>query len=132
MTDPTIGRRDFIELAAVLLAAASMNDLAPPEPGCPATTLASVFGHVPGAAREIGSRYLQECPDQRNPETLVTRILDSDPDLPRRVEALRVSDLRARFRRRFAADFATGNTVQIEGWVLSRTESRLCALWAVV
>lgn len=30
------------------------------------------------------------------------------------------------------ADFGTGNTVLVEGWLLSRTEARLCALTALV
>jgi hypothetical protein len=37
-------------------------------------------------------------------------------------------DLLAFFRERFAEDFGRGNTVMIGGWVLSRTEARLCAL----
>ncbi len=130
MTELFITRRKLIELAAVLLAGAAINGRVMPEAGGTSTTLADVFGHEPEAARAIGLQYLREYPDEGTPEALVSAILDSAPDLPRPIEALTVSDLRTRLRRHFAQDFANGNTVSIEGWVLSRTEIRLCALWA--
>lgn len=55
--------------------------------------------------------------------------------LPRHAEAraLRATpdELAARRHRleaRVRAEFASGTTVQLDGWVLSRTEARLCAL----
>jgi hypothetical protein len=37
----------------------------------------------------------------------------------------------AEIKRRFAKDFADGRTVMLDGWVVSRTEARLCALLAL-
>ena len=45
---------------------------------------------------------------------------DEDPGLT-------VSGLGAYLRRKSREDYRTGRTVMVEGWVLSETESRLCA-----
>jgi hypothetical protein len=45
-------------------------------------------------------------------------------------EAIRTSgddDLRVLLVRRSMQDFAEGRTVELDGWILARTEARLCA-----
>ena len=39
--------------------------------------------------------------------------------------------LRTRIRAQIAADFSSGNTVIVGGWILSRTETRVWALYAL-
>jgi hypothetical protein len=131
MSRAPLRRRDFIELATVLVAAASVGVRPDRDPAGSTSGLARVFGHAPAAARAIGQRYLRDFPEENDAGALVGRILEGVPDLPREVDASEAADLRARFRRRFAADFESGDTVQLDGWILSRTEARLCALCAV-
>jgi hypothetical protein len=38
-------------------------------------------------------------------------------------------ELTSRLSARVCADFASGSTVRLDGWILSRTEARVCALW---
>lgn len=84
----------------------------------------------PAAARCIGQMYLREAPAEHDPVQLASLILSSlqlssdDPvRLPRRA-------LSKRLRVGVRADFAAGRTVILDGWILSRTEARVCALWA--
>ena len=73
--------------------------------------LGSLFTR-PDAARAIGAAYLRAYPQ----EARVVRSL--------RIAANGREDVATRVR----ADFAGGDVVMVEGWMLSRTEARLCAL----
>lgn len=128
MKKPDISRRRFVELLPLLFAAASDG----PNPGSPASEVprvAHIFRHAPEAARAIGSRYLQECPGEGTAESLLARIFHGDPTLRSEVGRLPTPELKARIDRLVSEDFAQGNVVELSGWVLSRTEARICALW---
>ncbi len=95
-----------------------------------ATRLARLIPHVGSAAR-IGSRYLALVPAEANPERILAAILDGQEELavaavtiPDRVLHRHIGECRQR-------DFLDGNTVSVDGWILSRTEARLCALVAL-
>jgi hypothetical protein len=81
---------------------------------------------VPQAARAsaLGRAYLARAPGEADPVRLAAAIIAGlgAPVDDERLPAL----IRARVR----ADFAAGDIVTIDGWVLSRTEARLAALWA--
>lgn len=67
----------------------------------------------------LGEAYVRAHPHERDADTLV--------------HALRRAGVTATGGRRAMAaatrhDFASGNTVDIDGWLLSRTEARVCAL----
>ncbi len=82
--------------------------------------LAAAFTDL-DAPREVGRRYLRADPLEASPER-VQAFLDEFSDLGS-PEALR-QDL-ARLRDR---DFRVQDIVFIDGWVLARSEARLCAL----
>ncbi len=77
----------------------------------------------------IGQAYLAGQPEEAHRDTL-TRLLARDLSL----FAYGVSDdeLRQRSRARIASDFSDANTLAVQGWILSRTELRLCALAALL
>lgn len=80
-----------------------------------------------GSARALGQAYLASSAPQPTLETLVTRLWPPDLDPTVSVKALRKT-LAVQSR----ADFAEGQTVSVDGWLLSHTESRLYALTAVL
>jgi hypothetical protein len=75
------------------------------------------------AARTVGRRYLDGRPEERNERALV-RLLSplGDP------ATLTQDALRNRVRRAVRSDFVEGRVVPVDGWYLSETEARLCAL----
>ncbi|MDH5368225.1 MAG: hypothetical protein OEW67_14675 [Cyclobacteriaceae bacterium] len=68
----------------------------------------------------IGSKYLQQYPDENNKQTLVKKI----------VKNISGSDevVIQKLNKQIKKDFEIGNTVLIDGWILSKTEARQCAL----
>jgi hypothetical protein len=80
------------------------------------------------AARRLGRLYIRQVPAEDDPRTLARLTLA----LPETQQAdaidLDHNSLRVRLDARVREDFASGATVQLDGWVLSRTEARLCAL----
>jgi hypothetical protein len=82
----------------------------------------------PAAARRLGRLYLRQVPAEDHPVILarltVAYLSAQDAD----INAVDPVSLRRRLDARVRGDFASGTTVQLDGWVLSRTEARLCAL----
>jgi hypothetical protein len=82
----------------------------------------------PDSAAWLGRLYLDGRPREADAALLVTLIGAArgpvlPPAAPNTEEALRAS-LEARIRN----DFISGNMVAVDGWLLSITEARLCAL----
>ncbi|MFZ5778641.1 MAG: hypothetical protein ACOY4R_00355 [Pseudomonadota bacterium] len=78
------------------------------------------------AARLIGSHYLALVPQERSAARLSESVfgdIDAAVDGP---DAL--AHLRRLVDARRHRDFSTGDTVILNGWLLARTEARLCAL----
>lgn len=78
---------------------------------------------APRSARVIGERYLAVAPEERDATLLMRRLQDvvdaGDGSRDGRAEGVRTQIHR---------DFAADDVVQVDGWVLARTECRLCAL----
>jgi hypothetical protein len=76
-------------------------------------------------ARALGRIYLQDHPDEAQPDVLARLVAGSAwaDALPLSPAAWKraISD-------RQAVDFAAGDVVALDGWILSLTEARLCAL----
>lgn len=113
------GRRMFIKGLGALMAlggglavrpaVARRAEVAPmPEVELPFTHRAS--------AQRLGRAYLRCCPEEAEPGVLRRR-LGLDRAAPAQDWSVAM-----------AADFKAGRTVLVDGWVLSRTEARLCAL----
>lgn len=117
--------RRFVVLGAA--AAAGMG--AAPTQGDAAERLARIIPHA-ASARTIGRAWLAAHPDEREVALLEARLLGALALERRGLAALDNAALRAHAVVRIRADFAAGRTVTLGGWVLARTEARLCAVSA--
>lgn len=77
-----------------------------------------------GTVRAIGARYRALAPSERNAEALRAAILASRPI---RARLLPVSS--PPIATLVHDDFEQGRTVELDGWILSVTEARQCALF---
>ena len=80
------------------------------------------------AARELGRAYLDAYPHERSAGAITAALRLGLDVLPFSVSDER---LRALFHASVNRDFEQGRTVVLDGWVLSRTEIRLCGLAAL-
>jgi hypothetical protein len=133
MTGDTSRRRFLLGACAVAVPVA----LAPLKPWraivevtgarTPAARLAGLLAHR-DSARSLGRAALAALPGATTPPALAAAVL---ADLPRDAAMLAAAsddDLRALVAARVREDFDSGDTVQVDGWILSCTEARLCAL----
>ena len=92
--------------------------------------LLSALGR-PKSAAVVGRRYLAGHPQEADRAWLAAQL---EADLSCQGCAPLPGDrpaLRAGFSHQIRTDFARGRVVRVEGWVLSVTEARLCALAAL-
>lgn len=86
------------------------------------------FTH-PADAAALGRRWLQTESARADVASLLQQLLD---DTPLWRAALRSPGaIRELAAERTALDFSKGATIELDGWVLSRTEIRLCAIAAL-
>jgi hypothetical protein len=81
-------------------------------------------------ARLLGGSYRAQYPAESDPEVLARLILDAVAPLDRSPQALRHELLLPALDGRVRAEFGSGTTVRVDGWILAITEARLCALCA--
>ncbi len=126
----TYPRREFLlrALAACgtpLLLPARVAGAQKVQPGRAAQTAISYFGGDATAVQAIGELYLRELGRDQTVESILEasrgalETIERSPNQQTAVTAL------VRAVRR---DFQQGRSVQLEGWILSRTEAELCAL----
>lgn len=108
-----IGRRELLGFSAVAMAAA-LTKLA-------GSKNSPALFQRPEAARAVGARYLALYPEEGKAELLDESLFAQG--LPANPAALR-RHIGAMCRR----DFAAGETVIVDGWILARSEARACAL----
>lgn len=84
--------------------------------------LRSLIAH-PESAAQLGRAYLAARPDEASASRLTSLILDE--------RATVTGDEPARVTAHVGEDFEAGRVVVVNGWILSLTEARLCALCAV-
>ena len=81
---------------------------------------------------ELGAACLRSI-GGREPEVLRDRLREEiNRSLEREAGISGASDTFDGFRRAVRRDFAEGRTLEVSGWLLSRTEASLCALVALV
>jgi hypothetical protein len=114
-----LNRRAFLLLAAGAAVGAAAAWRLLDDGGSPNEVVAALFDDL-GAARNVGGAYLDSHPGEAGEERL-TSVLGLDDSAPPYVQGER---LRAEVRR----DYAESRLVLVEGWYLSITEARLCAL----
>jgi len=105
--------------------------IAPARSTPPATEISQYLEHFfpehLATAIAVGDRYLEMVPSERSKASLAASVFgNSTPERAGNIRALtdHVRDLRRR-------DFQSGDLVSIDGWMLARTEVRLCALAAI-
>jgi hypothetical protein len=81
---------------------------------------------TPASAAVVGREYLRSAPRESTRERL-----RADLDAAIGTDALSDAEIRRRVSARVRQDYAAGDTVRLRGWILSRTEARLCALAAL-
>lgn len=127
----TIPRRDFLWRAltvcgSALLAPGSLaqgSQAMPSARGALAST--GYFGDRADAVRAIGEAYLRQLGREPNDESIraaaraALESIDRARDERSAIQAL---------VRAVREDFERGRAVQLEGWVLSRTEAEICVL----
>jgi hypothetical protein len=119
-----LNRRRFLQVAALGVAAAVVNtecsrrgngaDVARPQ-------LLAMLG--PDRVRAIGAHYRSATPRENTADALRAAIWSGNERLP----FGRTPSLNDRVR----DDFTSGRTVVVDGWVLSVTEARQCALYSL-
>ena len=80
------------------------------------------------AARRLGHLYIRQVPTEDDPRILA-RLAVASAEAPQ-VDGISLdrASLHQRLDAQVRDDFASGTTIALDGWVLSRTEARLCAL----
>jgi hypothetical protein len=74
---------------------------------------------------DLGRRYRKSVPAENSAHALAQAILADPP-------ATATTRLNARVNHQVQRDFAEGRTVTLNGWVLSVTEARQCALYSLL
>jgi hypothetical protein len=92
-----------------------------------ATRLGSLL-YDRAAARRLGSLYVRQVPAEDDPHTLARLAIGAQQ--ANDVDSIDLDglSLRRRIDAQVRGDFVSGNTIRVDGWILSRTEARLCAL----
>ena len=137
-----ISRRTFLRCAAwaAVAGAASMaiggtaaRALLPGRAASASERLAAVMPHRDGAAR-VGRAALDAGAVERDVRGLLAGLRESVPNLADVLRAGSDDDLRAAIEDARRRDFAerAGGLTRVEGWVVARTEARVCALVALV
>ena len=116
-----------LALAGLGVAARPFGALAAlrPAEGLGAHHLLRALSH-PGSAARVGQAYFGAYPDEADIDHLV-KALDGSLRLGRYGRQA----VRERLAGAMREDFADGRTVRVQGWVLSRTEARLCGVAAL-
>jgi hypothetical protein len=127
---------------AVLRAGAASALLAAVVPGHAATARAAGPAGVvaerlrtllkrPASAARLGAAYLSLTPQEADEAVLVARLASRWPGGVPALAAASDAELAGCVASACRADFAEGDTVILDGWILSRAELRLSALHAV-
>ena len=113
-------------LAAPILSASTKRRPQPePANATDSAVAASYFGNTADAAQAIGTAYLR----QLQVETTRASILEHTGGARQILATARTQKAAlAEFVAAVRRDFEEGRVVQLEGWVVSRTEAELCAL----
>ena len=84
----------------------------------------------PASPRAVGRAYLAAVPEEASVQGLVRRLIGEASAVSAPLPLTDRDALRAAMRSRIRRDFAEGRIVMVDGWFLSQTEARLCALTA--
>jgi hypothetical protein len=124
-------RRDVIASAAIMAAGSlAIGTSAPAKATTAEQAILSILHHRE-AASQIGYAALETLPAFRNQPLLLADILGDLGLDQESVLRLDQAEIGARLIQRIHDEFASQRTVMLDGWILSLTETRLCALAAL-
>ncbi|MGH3452501.1 MAG: hypothetical protein ACRDQW_17730, partial [Haloechinothrix sp.] len=83
------------------------------------------------SARLVGREYLRVVPAEASTRVLAARVAERLPGGFRALDTAKDDRLHELVLRATLEDFRGLRTVELHGWVLARTEARLCALAAL-
>ena len=121
-----IDRRQFLALGAIVVAGGAAS-------ACQASGEARAFGQPelltplgPDVVRRLGLRYRQSVPGESEATRLEAAIRASRP------WTARIGVRHPPIAEQVRDDFDAGRTVIVDGWLLSVTEARQCALYSAI
>jgi hypothetical protein len=125
----TLDRRRFLQITAAGVVATLTTSTSAAESrvdvsGLEKPELLTMLGAE--RVREIGIRYRAATPDENTASSLHAALFRTGPGKL----LFRWSPLES-IRNQIRDDFAAGRTVMLDGWVLSATEARQCALFSL-
>lgn len=126
-------RRTFVLLGALSIAVISIptfkwlglyagwgNQLAQPK------LLSHLFSRK--AIRDLGKTYLELKPDESNCKKLTQELLGESSD----TIFSSTADVQDQIEEKIKRDFVNGETIVLNGWILSVTEARQCAYFSML
>ena len=128
MTFRLTRRRLILSLAAALAPVGLVSFAWTNFPSLRRAAVESLLTDIAGA-RTIGLRYLALAPDEADRTALASALFSGFSESP--ASPIEFTELRSTLAAQRDRDFAAGDTVVIGGWILARTEARLCALAAL-
>ena len=90
------------------------------------------FFHHKESARAIGLEYLRIVPTEANARELTQLICSSWEQHDDQIARADTRKIKRKLLCQQREDFEKGRIVNLQGWILSETEARLCALAALV
>ena len=84
------------------------------------------------SAKVIGSEYLRRVPQEANTRLLIDLICSCSAERRTELRQADVGTARRLLQLQQREDFEYGRIVNLQGWILSQTEVRLCALTALM
>ncbi|MBL4676040.1 MAG: hypothetical protein JKY70_07540 [Mucilaginibacter sp.] len=123
-------RRTFISLSAFTAAALTLpmlqscNTLSKDDALSKPDLLTQMVDEM--EIKAVGTAYRTQVKAEDDQQKLRTVLLSGAPANADGVE------LKGMLDKQVSADFATGKTVQLNGWILSVTEARQCALYSLL
>jgi hypothetical protein len=94
--------------------------------------LLATFAPDTDSAKVVGHEYLRHYPAEAHAAVLVERIFLGDGHRRAAFVQANAGARRALVGQLIREDFAQGRIVQVRGWMLSHTETRLCAIAVVL
>jgi hypothetical protein len=130
MTGARITRRRLLAGAAAAAVPVALAPLRPWRAMVAVTDPPPLAARLPRllAARDSARRLGRQAAAAVGGPDVAAAVLASLPGGARRAAGAGDDELRALISERVRADFAEEDTVTVRGWVLSRTEARMCAL----
>ncbi len=130
MSEGDLHRREFLAQlgagAASALAFSGAGVFACGDDRDPLVSVLEGLFDDPEAARAIGAAWLAEPPDPPDADALLAAIADGPIEAARALARSDPAALLAQLRARHRADFDSGRTSEVRGWLLSLTESQVC------